>query len=81
MASRADMSTESEDAVAAPLADVADPARPTTAPPKLRSRKDGAAIALDELDRKLLNLMQGSFPIAPRPYRHVAEQGGVSEGR
>jgi DNA-binding Lrp family transcriptional regulator len=46
---------------------------------KARSRKDGAAIALDDLDRKLLNLMQGSFPIAPRPYRHVAEQGGICE--
>ena len=36
-------------------------------------------MALDELDRRLLNLMQGSFPIAPRPYRHVAELGGISE--
>src|SRR5580698_5111322 len=49
------------------------------ATPKLRSRKDGAAIALDDVDRRLLNLMQGSFPIAPRPYRHVAELGEVSE--
>ncbi|HEX4188557.1 MAG TPA: AsnC family transcriptional regulator [Solirubrobacteraceae bacterium] len=48
--------------------------------PKTRSRKDGAAVALDDLDRRLLNLMQGSFPIAERPYRHVAEQAGVSEG-
>src|ERR1019366_1510310 len=47
--------------------------------PKLRSRKDGAAVALDDVDRKLLNLMQGSFPIAPRPYLRVAELGGVSE--
>jgi DNA-binding Lrp family transcriptional regulator len=50
------------------------------ATPKLRSRKDGAAIALDDVDRRLLNLMQGSFPIAPRPYAHVAELGGVAEG-
>jgi DNA-binding Lrp family transcriptional regulator len=49
------------------------------APGKVRSRKDGAAVALDDLDRRLLNLMQGSFPIAARPYRHVAELGGVSE--
>ena len=42
--------------------------------PKLRSRKDGAAIPLDELDKRLLNLMQGSFPIAPRPY---AARGGA----
>ena len=34
--------------------------------PKLRSRKDGAAIALDDLDKRLLNLMQGQFPIAAR---------------
>jgi DNA-binding Lrp family transcriptional regulator len=62
-----------------PLADVADSARATTATPKLRSRKDGAAIPLDDLDRKLLNLMQGSFAIAPRPYQHVASLAEVSE--
>jgi DNA-binding Lrp family transcriptional regulator len=50
------------------------------ATPKLRSRKDGAAIPLDDVDRRLLNLMQGSFPIAPRPYAHVAELGGITEG-
>jgi len=49
------------------------------APPKIRSRKDGAAIPLDDLDRRLLNLMQGSFPIAARPFRHVAELGGIEE--
>jgi DNA-binding Lrp family transcriptional regulator len=63
----------------APLADVADSARATTATPKLRSRKDGAAIPLDDLDRKLLNLMQGSFPIAPRPYEQVASLAEVPE--
>ena len=50
-----------------------------TAPPKLRSRKHGAAIPLDELDRRLLNLMQGRFPIAQRPYAHVAEAAEISE--
>ena len=34
--------------------------------------KQGAAIPLDEGDKRLLNLMQGSFPIARRPYQHVA---------
>jgi siroheme decarboxylase len=63
----------------APLADVADDARATTAIPKLRSRKDGAAIPLDDLDRRLLNLMQGSFPIAPRPYEYVASLADVCE--
>jgi len=47
--------------------------------PKVRSRKDGAAVPLDELDKRLLNLMQGSFPLAPRPFAHVAGQAEVSE--
>ncbi len=47
--------------------------------PKIRSRKDGAAIALDDLDRKLLNLMQGSFPLAPRPFAAVADAAEVAE--
>jgi DNA-binding Lrp family transcriptional regulator len=46
---------------------------------KVRSRKGGAAIPLDEQDKKLLNLMQGSFPLEPRPYARVAEAMGVSE--
>jgi DNA-binding Lrp family transcriptional regulator len=72
---------ETADALTAepPLADVADATRAATATPKLRSRKDGAAIPLDDLDRKLLNLMQGSFPIAPHPYKHVASLAGVAE--
>ena len=44
---------------------------------KLRSRKDGAAIPLDELDKKLLNLMQGSFALTKRPFEHVAGLAGV----
>jgi siroheme decarboxylase len=47
--------------------------------PKLRSRKDGAAIPLDEQDKRLLNLMQGSFPISARPYVHVAGEAGITE--
>jgi DNA-binding Lrp family transcriptional regulator len=47
--------------------------------PKTRSRKHGAAIPLDDLDKRLLNLMQGSFPIEPRPYRRVAELAGLKE--
>jgi DNA-binding Lrp family transcriptional regulator len=49
------------------------------AAPKTRSRRDGAAVALDDLDRKLLNLMQGSFPLAARPYAAVAELAGIRE--
>jgi DNA-binding Lrp family transcriptional regulator len=50
-----------------------------TATPKIRSRRDGAAVPLDDLDRRLLNLMQGSFPLAPRPYAAVAKLAGVEE--
>src|SRR5918995_213470 len=46
---------------------------------KVRSRSGGSAVPLDELDRKLLNLLQGSFPIAARPYGRVGELAGVPE--
>ncbi len=67
--------------------DAPDAARPPTpatdralaATPKTRSRAGGAAVALDEQDRRLLNLMQGSFPIERRPYAAVAQQAGLSE--
>ena len=41
------------------------------APLKVRSRRDGAAIPLDEADKKLLNLMQGSFALTTRPFAHT----------
>ena len=47
--------------------------------PKLRSRKLGAAIALDDFDKRLLNAMQGAFPIVERPYAEVATALGVDE--
>jgi DNA-binding Lrp family transcriptional regulator len=47
--------------------------------PKIRSRRDGAAIPLDDTDKRLLNLLQGSFPIARRPFAAVAEAAGISE--
>ena len=47
--------------------------------PKIRSRKDGAARPLDDLDKKLLNLMQGRFPLAPRPYAAVASAAEITE--
>ncbi len=46
---------------------------------KARARRDGAAVPLDETDKRLLNLMQGSFPLAPRPYARVAEGAGITE--
>ena len=50
-----------------------------TATPKIRSRKGGAAVPLDDFDRRLLNAMQGSFPIEPRPYAAVARALDVPE--
>jgi siroheme decarboxylase len=50
-----------------------------TATPKTRSRRDGAAVPLDDLDRRLLNLLQGSFPLEPRPFARVGELAGVDE--
>jgi DNA-binding Lrp family transcriptional regulator len=47
--------------------------------PKLRARKHGAAIPLTETDKRLLNLMQGRFPIAERPYAAVAQEAGITE--
>ncbi|HEY2637844.1 MAG TPA: Lrp/AsnC family transcriptional regulator [Solirubrobacteraceae bacterium] len=46
---------------------------------KIRSRKDGAAVAMDDTDRRLLNLMQGSFPLEPRPYARVAAEAEITE--
>jgi DNA-binding Lrp family transcriptional regulator len=46
---------------------------------KVRSRSGGAAIPLDEADRRLLNLMQGSFEPAVRPFQHVAALAGLTE--
>jgi DNA-binding Lrp family transcriptional regulator len=52
---------------------------PKAATPKVRSRKDGAAIPLDDTDKRLLNLLQGSFPIARRPFAAVADLAGIAE--
>jgi siroheme decarboxylase len=39
---------------------------------KARSRKDGSAIPLDDADKRLMNLLQSSFPLDPEPFAHVA---------
>jgi DNA-binding Lrp family transcriptional regulator len=41
---------------------------------KARTRKDGAAIPLDEADKRLMNLLQSSFPIDPEPFALVASE-------
>jgi DNA-binding Lrp family transcriptional regulator len=45
--------------------------------PKLRSRKDGAAVPLDEADKLLLNLLQSRFPLASEPYVPIAAEAGL----
>jgi siroheme decarboxylase len=55
-------------------------ARSPSAVPKVRARRGGAAVALDALDRRLLNLIQGRFPLAPRPYAGMAAEAGIDEG-
>jgi siroheme decarboxylase len=40
--------------------------------PKVRSRKGGAAVPLDETDKRLMNLLQSSFPLDPRPFELIA---------
>jgi siroheme decarboxylase len=46
---------------------------------KARARKEGAARPLTDFERKLLNLMQGRFPLERRPYAAVAREAGISE--
>ncbi len=38
-----------------------------------------APAALDELDRRIINALQGGFPISDEPYREVAESLGTTE--
>jgi DNA-binding Lrp family transcriptional regulator len=81
MAERAELTTAETPGAPPALigADAAGADRASAATPKTRSRRDGAAVALDELDRRLLNLMQGSFPIDPRPYAAVARAAEIPE--
>jgi siroheme decarboxylase len=44
------------------------------AKPKLRSRKGGAAIPLDDADRRLMNLLQSRFPLAREPFVGIAAE-------
>jgi DNA-binding Lrp family transcriptional regulator len=44
---------------------------------KARSRKDGAAVPLDETDKRVMNLLQSSFPLDPEPYRLIAAEAGI----
>jgi DNA-binding Lrp family transcriptional regulator len=46
---------------------------------KIRSRKDGAAVPLSEFDKRLLDAMQGRFPLDTRPYARVAAELDAAE--
>ncbi len=45
---------------------------------KARSRKGGAAIPLDDTDKRLMNLLQSSFPLAPEPFAPIAAAADIS---
>jgi DNA-binding Lrp family transcriptional regulator len=44
---------------------------------KVRSRKDGAAISLDDTDKRLMNLLQSSFPLVAEPYALLASEAAL----
>lgn len=43
------------------------------------SRDGGAAVALDEIDKQVLNLLQSQFPLQPHPFELIASKAGRSE--
>jgi DNA-binding Lrp family transcriptional regulator len=47
---------------------------------KARSRRDGAAIPLDETDKRLMNRRQSSFPLDPEPFALVAAEAEMGLG-
>jgi siroheme decarboxylase len=51
------------------------PAGAATGPrPKLRSRKGGAAVPLDDADKRLMNALQSSFRLEPEPFAGLARR-------
>jgi siroheme decarboxylase len=45
--------------------------------PKVRSRATGAAVPLDDTDKRVMNLLQSSFPLVAEPFREVAPEAGI----
>jgi DNA-binding Lrp family transcriptional regulator len=45
---------------------------PKTPQPKVRSRKGGAAVPLDDIDKRLMNLLQSTFPLDEHPFVAIA---------
>ncbi len=52
-------------------------ARPKAPQPKVRSRKGGSAVPLDDQDKRLMNLLQSSFPLEAEPFAAVAAEAGM----
>ena len=48
--------------------------------PKVRSRAGGAAVPLDETDKRLMNLLQSSFPLEREPFAAIAGEAGIDVG-
>jgi DNA-binding Lrp family transcriptional regulator len=44
----------------------------------MRSRKDGAAVPLDATDRRLMNLLQSSFPLQREPFELIASESELA---
>jgi DNA-binding Lrp family transcriptional regulator len=45
--------------------------------PKVRARKRGAAVPLDATDKRLMNLLQSSFPLEREPFAAIASEAGL----
>jgi siroheme decarboxylase len=48
--------------------------------PKVRSRAGGAAVPLDETDKRLMNLLQSSFPLEREPFAAIAGEADIDVG-
>jgi siroheme decarboxylase len=45
--------------------------------PKVRERKGGAAVPLDDTDKRVMNLLQSSFPLDREPYTALAAEADL----
>src|SRR4051794_32599391 len=45
--------------------------------PKVRSRAGGAAIPLDDRDKRLMNVLQSNFPLQPEPWPDIAARADM----